>query len=50
MISASFRLLRRAAWAPIVVLIFHAIVAETGHRQALDFVMHFCGGADIAVA
>jgi hypothetical protein len=48
MISTSFRLLRRAAWAPIVVLIFHAIVAETGHRQTLDFVMHFCGGAAIA--
>lgn len=48
LISASIRLLRRAAWAPIAVLIFHAIVAETPYRKALDFAMHFSGGAAIA--
>jgi uncharacterized membrane protein (DUF485 family) len=48
MVSASTRLLRRAAWAPIAVLILHAIVAETPYRQRLDFAMHFSGGAAIA--
>jgi hypothetical protein len=46
--TAFLRLLRRAAWAPIAVLIFHAIVAETPYRKALDFTMHFSGGAAIA--
>ena len=48
MLAASFRLLRRAGWAPVAVLIFHAIVAKTPYRQALDFPMHFSGGAAIA--
>lgn len=47
-IRASLQLLRKAAWAPISVLIFHAIIAETPYRQASDFVMHFSGGAAIA--
>ncbi|HVF70478.1 MAG TPA: hypothetical protein VM940_02620 [Chthoniobacterales bacterium] len=42
------RLLRRAAWAPVAVLIFHAAVAKTPWRQPLDFAMHFSGGAAIA--
>lgn len=47
-IRALLQLLRKAAWAPISVLIFHAVIAETPHRQACDFVMHFSGGAAIA--
>jgi len=46
--TAFLHLLCRAAWAPIAVLIFHAIVAETAHRKTLDFTMHFSGGAAIA--
>ncbi len=41
-------LLRRAAWAPAAVIIFHAIVASTPYRQALDFPVHFLGGAAAA--
>jgi len=48
MISAFTRLLLRAGWAPIAVLILHAIVIRTSFRQPLDFTMHFCGGAAIA--
>jgi hypothetical protein len=48
MISAFTRLLYRAGWAPIGVLILHAIVAKTFLRQPLDFAMHFLGGAAIA--
>jgi hypothetical protein len=40
LIAAAFRLVRRAGWAPVSVLILHAIVAETPFRQALDFAMH----------
>jgi len=46
--TAFLHLLCRAAWAPIAVLIFHAIVAETAYRKTLDFTMHFSGGAAIA--
>lgn len=48
LLSAFIQLLRRAAWAPVAVLIFHAIVAETAYRKALDFTVHFSGGAAIA--
>jgi hypothetical protein len=48
MISALIRLLCRAGWAPMAVLILHAIVAKTPLREPLDFAMHFSGGAAIA--
>jgi hypothetical protein len=48
MISASIRLICRAGWAPVAVLILHAIVVRTSYRQQLDFAMHFSGGAAMA--
>lgn len=42
------RLFQRAAWAPIVVLVFHAAVAKTALREPMDFTIHFSGGAAIA--
>lgn len=47
-ISSSRRLLITAGWAPGCVLIVHEIVGRTSYRQALDFTMHFSGGAAIA--
>lgn len=41
-------LLRRAAWAPIAVVIAHAIIERTTLRVVLDFWIHFSGGAAIA--
>jgi len=41
-------LLRRAAWAPLLVLTLHQAVLCTPWRQPLDFAMHFSGGAAIA--
>lgn len=35
---------RKAAWAPVVVLVVHRIVGKTPWRQDLDFAMHFSGG------
>ena len=43
-----FQLIKRAAWAPIAVFIFHAGVARTSLREPLDFTIHFLGGASIA--
>jgi hypothetical protein len=43
-----FRLLLRAGWAPMAVLIFHRAIQHTIYRQPLDFVMHFSGGVAIA--
>ena len=40
--------LTRAAWAPVAVLVIHALVAKTRWRMPLDFTMHFLGGAAIA--
>jgi hypothetical protein len=47
-LSALYQLLLRVAWAPIVVLIFHALIAKTRFRAPLDFTMHFLGGASMA--
>lgn len=41
-------LLRVAAWAPIFVLILHAIVLRTPWRLSLDWLLHFLGGASTA--
>lgn len=41
-------LLRVAAWAPISVLILHAIVLRTPWRQTLDWLLYFLGGAATA--
>lgn len=41
-------LLRRTLWAPVVVLVFHAVIASTRWREPLDFWMHFSGGAAAA--
>ncbi|MBL9129556.1 MAG: hypothetical protein JNG86_00040 [Verrucomicrobiaceae bacterium] len=38
------QLIRRAAWAPILVLVVHRLVGMTPWRQPLDFWMHFSGG------
>jgi hypothetical protein len=46
--KALTRLLLTAGWAPVAVLVIHAIVAKTPYRQPLDFPMHFLGGAAIA--
>jgi hypothetical protein len=42
------RLLLRAGWAPLLVLVFHRIFYHTPWRQPLDFVMHYSGGVAIA--
>jgi len=42
------RLLLRAGWAPLVVLLFHQWLLHTPYRQQLDFVMHYSGGVAIA--
>lgn len=39
-----FRLIRKAAWAPVLVLMTHQVVLRTPWRQDLDFWMHFSGG------
>lgn len=41
------RLLLRAGWAPLVVLIFHHEIQHTSWRQRLDFLMHYSGGVAI---
>lgn len=41
------RLLLRAGWAPLVVLIFHHEIQHTPWRQRLDFLMHYSGGVAI---
>lgn len=41
-------LLRVAAWAPILVLMLHAIVLRTPWRMNLDWLLHFLGGAATA--
>jgi len=42
-------LFKKAAWAPIGVVLFHAGVAVLfGHRQSLDPLMHFLGGVAMA--
>ena len=43
-----FRLMRRAAWAPALVLIFHAFVIRSPYHAALDNLNHFLGGAAAA--
>lgn len=43
-----FRLLIRAGWAPLLVLVFHQAIMRTPYRQQLDFVMHYSGGVAIA--
>lgn len=42
------RLLLRAGWAPLAVLIFHRAIFHTPWRQPLDFVMHYSGGVAIS--
>ncbi len=42
------RLLLRAGWAPLAVLIFHQKIMHTSYRQQLDFVMHYSGGVAIS--
>lgn len=48
MLSPLTKLFLRAGWAPIAVLIAHAIVVKTSLRESLDFWIHFSGGAAIA--
>ncbi len=43
------QLLKRAAWAPLGVVILHAICGDIfGHEPYVDPIMHFLGGAAIA--
>ncbi|GEM_PF-721781 len=42
------RLLLRAGWAPLAVLVFHQAIMRTPWREPLDFVMHYSGGVAIA--
>jgi hypothetical protein len=44
LLHATLSLLRRAAWAPVLVLILHRLVLKSPWRQPLDFWMHFSGG------
>lgn len=41
------RLLLRAGWAPLAVLVFHHEIQHTRWREPLDFVMHYSGGLAI---
>ena len=41
------RLLVRAGWAPLLVLLFHQWLLRSPYRQQLDFVMHCSGGVAI---
>lgn len=47
-LKALMRLLLRAGWAPVAVLIFHRIIYHTPYRQTLDFAMHYSGGVAIS--
>lgn len=47
-LSTCVSLVLRCGWAPVLVLILHAIVAKTPWRGPLDFWMHFSGGMAIA--
>ena len=47
--SVVFQLLRQAGWAPLAVLVFHALVVRTPYRAALDNMNHFLCGAAIAL-
>ncbi len=42
------RLLLRAGWAPLAVLIFHQKIMRAPWRHQLDFVMHYSGGVAIS--
>jgi len=42
------RLLLRAGWAPLAVLLFHQSIMHAPNRQQLDFVMHYSGGVAIS--
>lgn len=42
------RLLLRAGWAPMTVLVFHQAILRTPWRKPLDFVMHYSGGVAIS--
>lgn len=44
-----YRLMREAAWAPLAVVLLHAILALAfGHRRSLDPLLHFLGGLALA--
>lgn len=45
--SRFVKLLIHTGWAPIAVLIFHRMIYGTPHRTALDFTIHFLGGASM---
>jgi hypothetical protein len=42
------RLLLRAGWAPLAVLLFHQSIMRAPNRQQLDFLMHYSGGVAIS--
>jgi hypothetical protein len=42
------RLILKAGWAPVAVVILHSLVAKTSLRDPLDFPIHFLGGASMA--
>ncbi|MES2943151.1 MAG: hypothetical protein V4772_09815 [Pseudomonadota bacterium] len=42
------QLFRQAAWAPIAVLLFHALMVRTPYRVQFDGVHHFLGGVTIS--
>jgi hypothetical protein len=46
--SPLIKLLLKAGWAPIAVMLLHAAVASTRWRVPLDFTIHFLGGISIA--
>jgi hypothetical protein len=47
--SNFLEMLRKASWAPLAVLLGHAIAGKVfGHEPYVDPVMHFFGGAAIA--
>jgi hypothetical protein len=46
--SALTEIVRRAAWAPLAVLVVHAAAAWLGWRREADNLVHFLGGAAAA--
>jgi hypothetical protein len=48
MLTAIGKLLLKAGWAPLAVVVLHASVAKTPFRKPMDFPIHYLGGAAIA--
>ena len=48
-LSSLLQLFRRAGWAPIGVIVLHQVVGKAGLRAQFDWLLHFLGGASVAL-